>query len=155
MKKLDDLQKMKTVEIITIIASLIGIILPLVHGNIYDYFFNLFSIKDVINFRLLYSSLLVYSILAFVVFVSLYVFNEKNVEIRFYTYIQGWLFITMAAATYEWSAGMMLWNIQSILTKQFTESPFNFFTKRASIILFAALFVFWLLEKKKNRVKNS
>jgi hypothetical protein len=151
MKKLDELQRMKVLEIITIMASLLGIILALVHGNLYDYFFNLFSIKGIINFRLLYVSLLMYSVLVFIVFVSLFFFDEKNPKIRFYKYIQGWLFVTMAAASYEWFDGMMNWSTQTVLSKQFTEYPYNFSTKGASIVFFGALFVFWILEKKKKQ----
>ncbi len=153
MKKLDELQRVKTLEIITIIASFAGIIIVLIHGRIYDYFFNLFSIQNVINIRMLYVSLFAYSTLAFVIFLSLYFFNEKNWEIRLYNYAQGWLFITMAAASYEWIDGMFNWISQTIISKQFSEAPFNFLTKSASIIFFGALFGFWLLEKKKTKEK--
>jgi hypothetical protein len=151
MKKLDELQKIKVLEIITIIASLVGITISLTHGNLYDYFFNLFSIKGIFNFRLLYLSLFFYSTLTFVVFVSLFFLDEKNPEIRFYSYVQGWLFITMAAASYEWINGMMNWSTQTILSNKFTEYPYNFLTKSESVIFFGALFVFWFLEKRKKK----
>jgi signal transduction histidine kinase len=154
MKKLDELQRMKILEIITIIASLLGIILALVHGNIYDYFFNIGAIKNIVNFRMLYVSLFVYSTLAFVIFLSLFFFNEKNPEIRIYNYIQGWLFMAMAAASYEWFDSMLSWGLQTVISKQFTEIPYNFYTKSASVIFFGALFGFWLLEKKKKQEKH-
>jgi signal transduction histidine kinase len=155
MKKLDELQRMKVLEMITIIASLLGIVLTLVHGNLYDYFFNLFSIKDIMNFRMLYVSLFVYSTLALVVFVSLFFLDEKNPEIRFYSYVQGWLFLIMATFTYEWFSGMMNWGIQTILSNKFTEYPYNLHAKGASVIFFGALFVFWILEKKKKNQTTS
>jgi glucan phosphoethanolaminetransferase (alkaline phosphatase superfamily) len=153
MKKLDELQRMKFLEIITIVVSLVGIILTLLHGNLYDYVFDLFSIKGIITFRLLYVSLFVYSTLAFVVFLSLFLFNEKNKEIRFYNYIQGWLFIIMAAASYEWFGNLIIFGSQIALSKQIAEDPYTFIAKRASVILFGALFIFWILEKKKNHSK--
>jgi CBS domain containing-hemolysin-like protein len=135
MKKPDELQRMKVLEIITIMASLLGIILVLVHGNIYDYFFNLFSIKGILNFRLLYASLFLYSVLAFVIFTCLFFVGEKNPKIGIYNYIQGWLFLAMSADSYEWFNA---------------EHPFTFTTKSASVIFFGALFGLWFLEKRKN-----
>lgn len=155
MKKMDDLQKMKFVEIITIAFAILGIILTIVHGNIYDYFFNLFSIRGFFNFRLLYVSLLLYSILALVIFTSLFLLNERNPEIRFYNYVQGWLFITLAAASYEWFVNMIFLASQMIIAKQVVEDPYTFFAKRASVTFFGAIFVIWILENRKNQIKNS
>ena len=154
MRRLDELQKVKALEILTIVVALIGILLSLIHGNLYDYFFNLFSIKDIWNFRITYVSLLTYSTLAAVVFGSLYFLDEKNPEKRFYSFIQGWLLITMAASAYELVDGFMNWALLSISTHQFPDAPYHFLTKRASVIFFGALFVFWILEQKKNQLKN-
>ena len=155
MKILNDFQEIKVLEIITIIASLTGIILTLFHGNLYDYFFDVFTIKSIWNFHLLYVSLLVYSCLALVVFASLFFLDEKNPKIRFRNYLQGWLLIILAAASYEWFVNIMMWGSQIVLQKQTLEDPYNFFTKRANVIFFGALFIFWLLEKNKNQIKNS
>jgi signal transduction histidine kinase len=151
MKKLDELQRMKVLEMITIIASLLGIVLTLVHGNLYDYFFNAFSIKDIINFRMLYVSLFVYSVLALLIFTFFFFFDEKDPKIRFYNYIQGWLFLIMATFIYEWFSGMMNWGTQTILSNKFIEYPYNLHAKGASVIFFGALFIFWFLEKMKKK----
>lgn len=153
MEKLSDLQKVKVLEIITIVATLAGIALSIIHGNQYDFVFNLFSIENVIHFRLHYVSLFLYSILALVIFVTLYLFNEKNPEIRFLSYIQGWLLITMAAASYEWFYSIVNQSAKLVLTKQVVQDPFTLYAKGASVIFFGALFVFWMLEKRKHQNK--
>ncbi len=153
MKRIPELQKVKVLELITVLAALSGIILTLIHGNLYDYFFNLFSIPGIMNFRLLYVSLLMYSALALVIFSSLFFFREKNSMIRLYSYFQGWLFLTMAASSYELIDGMMNWYTKTILNQQFSEFPYTFYTKSVSVIFFGALFGFWLLEKDKKRLE--
>jgi hypothetical protein len=119
-KRIPKLQKVKVLELITALAALSGIIIALIHGNLYDYFFNLFSIPGILNFRLLYVSLLTYSALALVVFSSLFFFREKNSRIRLYSYFQGWLFLAMAASSYELIDAMMNWSTQTILTQHFS-----------------------------------
>jgi hypothetical protein len=165
MKKIDELQKIKMFEIITIAASLIGIALSLIHGNLYDDFFNMFSIPGIISFRLGYISLFLYSSLSFVIFTSIFFFNERNPEIRWHSYFQGWLFLTMAVSFYELLNSMMWWTTQNVLSQQLLTSPdifetknnypYHFLSKNKSVIFFGALFVFWILEKNKNRIKNS
>lgn len=152
MKRISELWKVKVLELITILAASSGIILTLIHGNLYDYFFNLFSIPGILNFRLLYVSLLTYSALALVVFSSLFFFPESSSRIKLYSYFQGWLFLAMAASSYELIDGIMNWSTQTILNQQFSEFPYTFSTKSASVIFFGALFVFWLLEKDKKRL---
>lgn len=149
MKKLSELQRIKVFEIITIILSLLGMAISLIHGNLYDYFLNLFSIEGIVNFRLTYISLFLYSTLSFVVFTSLFFLNEKNPKIRWYSFIQGWLLLTMAASFYEIFNGMVWWITQNALTKQLLEYPYHFATKAPNVIFFGALFVFWILEKGK------
>jgi len=153
MKKLDELQKIKVLEIITIIASLVGITIALIHGNLYDYFFNLFSIKGIFNFRLTYISVFLYSALTLVVFASLFFLNEKNPKIRWYSFIQGWLFVTMAASFYETFNGMVWWNSLNAVSKQVVDYPYHFLTKSQNVIFFGAIFVSWILERGKKQVK--
>jgi hypothetical protein len=65
------LKRVRHIEQLTILASVAGLVLSLVHGNLYDYFFNMFSVEQIVfNFRLLYVSLLLYSALALVVFLA-------------------------------------------------------------------------------------
>ena len=78
-------------ELATVAASLIGILLAIAHGNLYDYFLKIFSIPGVIYLNMLYASLLLYSCLAFVVFLSFFLLNVKNGMIRLLNYIQGGL----------------------------------------------------------------
>jgi hypothetical protein len=153
MKRIPELQKVKVLELITILIASSGIILTLIHGNLYDYFFDLFSIPGIMNFRLLYVSLLTYSALTLVIFSSLFFFHERNFMIRLYSYFQGWLFLAMAASSYELIDSMMNWNTTTIINQQFSEFPYTFYTKSVSVIFFGALFVFWLLEKDKKRLE--
>jgi hypothetical protein len=154
MRKLT-LKEVKLLEEVTIFASLIGVCLSLLHGNLYDYFFDLFYVSGLdLNIRLLYVSLLTYSLLAFVVFVSLFAFNETNPEIRYWNYVQGWLFITIAAASYEWLDTMITEVAQIATAQQIIEDPYTWLTKRASVILFGAVFVFWIVEKVKSRTAS-
>lgn len=154
MKRIPKLQKVRILELITALAALSGVIIALIHGNLYDYFFNLYSIPAILNVRLLYVSLLTYSALALVVFSSLFFFSEKNSRIRLYSYFQGWLFLAMAASSYELIDAMMNWLTRSILSQQFTEYPYTFYTKSVSVIFFGALFTFWLIEKDKKRLER-
>ena len=148
------MKKINFLEIITIIASLVGIILSILHGNLYDYFFDFFNIEGFVYFRILYLSLLLYSILAFVIFLSLFYLKEKNDKIRLFNFIQGWLFIIMAVFSFEWFDSLMLWNTQMILSKKFIEYPFTLPTKGASIIFFSAMFLFWIIENKKRPLRK-
>ena len=71
----------------------------------------------------------------------------------------------MAVTFYEFLNGMMWWTTQNILSQQLltypdmyetkNNYPYHFQTKNKSVIFFGALFVFWILEKNKNRIKNS
>lgn len=160
MRKITELQRIKILEILAMATALAGILLTLVHGNFYintknDYVFSLFSISDIWNFQVSYVSLLCYSALILVVFAALYFLDERDPQKRFYAFVQGWMLVLMAASAYEWFDGVMNWIIQSILTHQFSEAPYHFLTKRADVIFFAALFVFWVLERKKGQTKNS
>jgi len=60
----------------------------------------------------------------------------------------------MAASSYEWFDNTIIQGSQIVLSKQIVENPYTFIAKRASVIFFGALFVFWLLEKRKNQRKN-
>ena len=139
-------------EQLTVLASLVGVALSLVHGNLYDYFFNLFSVEQIgFNFRLLYLSLLLYSALAFVIFIALHLHNEQNPDVRWYNYVQGWSFIVIAASSYEWLYSTVTQIIVAIAERASVENPYTWLTKRYSVIFFGALFVFWLLETRKKR----
>lgn len=149
------LKRVKRMEQLTVLASLIGIALPVLHGNLYDYFFNLFSVEQIdFNFRLLYVSLLLYSALAFVIFLSLHVHNEQNPEVRWYNYVQGWSFIVIAASGYEWMYSSVMLVVTAVATSTVAEDPYTWLTKRYSVIFFGALFIFWLLETRKKRFMN-
>jgi hypothetical protein len=149
------LKRVRRIEQLTILASLAGIALPLAHGNLYDYVFNLFSVQQIsFNFRLLYVSLLLYSALAFVVFLSLYVHNEQNPHVRWYNYVQGWLFIVIAASSYEWLDSSILRIAAAVAAQTIVEDPYTWLTKRYSVIFFGAVFYFWLLETRKKRFVN-
>jgi hypothetical protein len=149
------LKRVRRIEQLTILASLIGIALPLVHGNMYDYFFNLFSVEQIdFNFRLLYLSLLLYSALAFLVFLSLHVHNEQNPDVRWYNYLQGWVLIVMAASSYEWLNSLLMQIAAAVVAQTVVEDPYTWLTKRYSVIFFGAVFLFWLLETRKKRFMN-
>ena len=149
------LKRVERIEQITVLASLVGIALPLVHGNIYDYFFNVFSVEQIVlNFRLLYLSLFLYSALAFVVFTALLLHGEQNPDVRWYNYVQGWSFIVTAAAAYEWFNSAVIQIVATVAAGAVIEDPYTWLTKRYSVIFFGALFVFWLLETRKKRSMN-
>jgi hypothetical protein len=149
------LRRVRRIEQLTILASLIGIALPLAHGNLYDYFFNLFSVRQInFNFRLLYLSLLLYSALALAVFLSLHAHNEQNPNVRWYNYLQGWLFIVMAASSYEWLDSSVIRIAAAVAAQTIVEDPYTWLTKRYSVIFFGAVFAFWLLETRKKRYVN-
>jgi hypothetical protein len=149
------LKRIRRIELLTILASVVGIALPLVHGNIYDYFFNVLSVEQIdLNLRLLYLSLLLYSALALVVFMSFYLHNELNPDLRWYNYVQGWSFIVMAAAGYEWFNSSVIQIVATIEAGTILEDPYTWLTKRYSVIFFGALFVFWFLETRKKRFRE-
>jgi hypothetical protein len=146
------LKRVKRIEQLTILASVAGVVLPLVHGNIYDYFFNIFSVEQIdFNFRLLYLSLFLYSALALVVFLSLHVHDEQNPDVRWYNYVQGWFFIVIAASAYEWVDSSILKIVAAAASAAIVEEPYTWLTKRYSVIFFGAIFIFWLLEIRKKR----
>ncbi len=146
------LKRVRRIEQITVAASLIGIALPLAHGNLYDYFFNVLSLNQIdLNFRLLYLSLLLYSALACVIFIALNLHNEQNPDVRWYNYVQGWSFIVMAASSYEWVNSTVMQIVAGVAANMLAENPYAWLTKRYSVIFFGALFVFWLLETRKKR----
>ena len=112
------LKRVQRIEQLTVLASLVGIALPVLHGNLYDYFFNMFSVEQIgFNFRLLYLSLLLYSALAFVVFISFYLHDEQNPDVRWYNYVQGWSFIVIAASCYEWLYSSVMQIAAAVVTK--------------------------------------
>jgi hypothetical protein len=146
------LKRIRRIEQLTILVSVGGIVLPIVHGNLYDYFFNLFSFEEIVfNFRLLYLSLFLYSALALVVFLSLHVHNEQNPDVRWYNYVQGWIFIVIAASAYEWVDSSIMKIAAASAAAAIVEEPYTWLTKRYSVIFFGAVFVFWLLETRKRR----
>jgi len=146
------LKRIMRFEQLTVLASLVGVALALMHGNLYDYFFNMFSLEQInFNFRLLYLSLLLYSALAFVIFIALHLHNEQNPDIRWYNYVQGWSFIVIAVSSYEWLYSTATQIIVAIAERTAAENPYAWITKRYSVIFFGALFVFWLLETRKKR----
>jgi hypothetical protein len=149
------LKRVKRFEQVTVLASLAGIALSLVHGNLYDYFFNIFSLDQIgFNLRLLYLSLLLYSALAFTIFAALYLHNEQNPDVRWYNYVQGWAFIVIAASSYEWLYSTVMQITVALASGAVVEDPYTWLTKRYSVIFFGALFVFWLLETRKKRFSN-
>lgn len=146
------LKRVQRIEQLTVVASLVGIVLPLVHGDLYDYFFNVLSVEQIgFNFRLLYLSVLLYSALAFVVFVALTLHNEQNPDVRWYNYVQGWSFIVIAASSYEWVNSSIIQVVAAVAAEKVVDNPYTWLTKRYSVIFFGALFVFWLLETRKKR----
>jgi hypothetical protein len=146
------LKRIMRFEQLTVLAALIGVALSSVHGNLYDYFFNVFSVEQIgFNFRLLYLSLLLYSALAFVIFMALHVHNEQNPDVRWYNYVQGWTFMVIAASSYEWLFSTVTQIVVAVAEKTVVENPYTWLTKRYSVIFFGALFVFWLLETRKKR----
>jgi hypothetical protein len=148
-------KRVARIEQLTVLASVVGIALPLVHGNLYDYFLNMFSVQQIdFNFRLLYLSVLLYSALAFVVFLSLHVHNEQNPDVRWYNYVQGWLFIVMAASGYEWLDSSIVAIAATVGANTIVEAPYTWLTKRYSVIFFGAVFILWLLETRKKRFVN-
>jgi hypothetical protein len=148
-------KRIRRIEQLTILASVIGIALPLVHGNLYDYFLNAFSVQEIgFNFRLLYLSVLLYSALAFMVFLSLHVHNEQNPDVRWYNYVQGWFFIVMAASGYEWLDSSVVAIAAAVTANTVVEAPYTWLTKRYSVIFFGAVFILWLLETRKKRFMN-
>ena len=149
------LRRVMRFEQFTVLVSLVGIALSLVHGDLYDYFFNVFSLEQIgFNFRLLYLSLLLYSALAFVIFIALHLHNEQNRDVRWYNYVQGWVFIVIAASSYEWLSSTVVQITVAIAERVVVEDPYTWLTKRYSVIFFGALFVFWLLETRKKRFVN-
>ena len=92
-------------------------------------------------------------VLAFVIFIALYLHNEQNPDVRWYNYVQGWSFIVIAASSYEWlySTSRKTQIIAAIAERASVENPYTWLTKRYSVIFFGALFVFWLLETRKKR----
>lgn len=146
------LKRVRHIEQLTILASVAGVVLSLVHGNLYDYFFNMFSVEHIVfNFRLLYLSLLLYSALALVVFLLLHVHDEQNPDVRWYNYVQGWFFIVIAASAYEWLDSSIMKIAAASAAAAVVEDPYTWLTKRYSVIFFGAVFVFWLLETRKKR----
>jgi hypothetical protein len=146
------LKRVRHIEQLTILASVAGVVVPLVHGNLYDYFFNVFSVEQIgFNLRLLYLSLFLYSALALVVFMSLHVHDELNPDVRWYNYVQGWLFIVIAASAYEWVDSSIMKMVAAAASMAIVEEPYTWLTKRYSVIFFGALFIFWLLETRKKR----
>jgi len=151
----EKVRRVRRIEQVTIVASAVGIVVPLVHGNLYDYFLNLFSVQQIdFNFRLLYLSVLLYSALAFVVFLSLHFHNEQNPDVRWYNYVQGWLFIVMAASGYEWLDSSVVAIAATVAANSVVEDPYTWLTKRYSVIFFGAVFLLWLLETRKKRFMN-
>jgi hypothetical protein len=149
------LKRVKRFEQLTVAASVVGIALSLVHGNLYDYVFNVFSLEQInFNFRLLYVSLLLYSALAFVIFMALHLHDEQNPDVRWYNYVQGWSFIVISASCYEWMHSSIMLIVTAVTANAIVEDPYTWLTKRYSVIFFGALFVFWLLETRKKRFVN-
>ena len=149
------LKRVKRFEQVTVLVSFVGIALSLVHGNLYDYFFNAFSLEGInFNFRLLYLSLLLYSALAFVIFMALHLHNEQNPDVRWYNYVQGWSFIVIAASSYEWLFSTVMQITVAIAAGSVVEDPYTWLTKRYSVVFFGALFTFWMLETRKKRFVN-
>jgi hypothetical protein len=146
------LRRIRHIEQFTILASVAGVVVSLVHGNIYDYFFNVFSVEEIVfNFRLLYLSLFLYSALALVVFLSLHIHNEQNPDVRWYNYVEGWFFIAIAASAYEWVDSSIMKFVAAAAAAAIVEEPYTWLTKRYSVIFFGAIFIFWLLETRKKR----
>jgi hypothetical protein len=152
----DELRKIKHIEQATIIVMAITVVLSIIHGNLYDYVFDLFSIPNVnFNFRILYLSLFLYSALGSLIFAALYIYDEQTPKVRWYMYVQGWLFLLIAAAAYEW-LDSALDKAASIVVNHMlvVENPYTWVNKRYSIILFGAIFLFWLLEARKKKVQK-
>jgi chromate transport protein ChrA len=100
-------------------------------------------------------SLFLYSALGLLIFASLYIYDEKTPKVRWYMYVQGWLFLLIAAAAYEWFDSALDQAASIVVNKLLVvENPYTWIAKRYSIILFGAIFLFWLLEVRKRKFKN-
>lgn len=153
---MDELQRIRWIERLTILVMAVAVMVSVIHGNLYDYVFNLFSIPNVnFNFRILYLSLFLYSALGLLIFASLYIYDEQTPKVRWYMYVQGWLFLLIAAAAYEWFDSALDQAASIVVNKLLVvENPYTWIAKRYSIILFGAIFLFWLLEVRKRKFKN-
>ena len=142
--------RIQRIEVATAAVMAAALGLAIIHGNLYDYLFKLFTVPVInFNFRILDLSLLSYSALGFVVFSALHVYDERDPKRRWRMYVQGWLLLLIAASGYEWvysaidqGANITLNNMTVI------QNPYTWLAKRASVIFFGALFLFWLLEKR-------
>lgn len=152
----DDLQRIKWIERLTILVMAIAVVISIIHGNLYDYAFNLFSIPSVnFNFRALYLSLLLYGALGTLLFAALIIYDEHTPQIRWYMYVQGWLFLLIATAAYEWLDSALNQAASIVVNRMLVvENPYTWIGKRYSVILFGAVFLFWLLEARKKKVQK-
>ena len=142
--------RIRRIEVATVAVMAAGICISIIHGNLYDYVFNLFQIPLAsFTFRILYLSLLTYSALGFVVFSALHVYDERDPKRRWRMYVQGWLLLLIAASGYEWVYSAIDQGANIALNNMVVaQDPYTWLAKRASVIFFGAIFLFWLLEKR-------
>jgi hypothetical protein len=146
--------RIRRIEVGTVAVMAAGFAMAIIRGNLYSYDFNLFTVP-VINFtfRILNLSLLSYSALGLVVFSALHVYDERDPKRRWRMYMQGWLLLLIAASGYEWLYSAIDQGANITLNNMaVNQNPYTWLAKRASVIFFGALFLFWLLEKRMSPV---
>ncbi len=153
---MDELQRIKWIEGLTILIMAVAVVVSVIHGNLYDYAFNLFSISSVnFNFRALYLSILLYGTLGALIFAALYLYDEQTPKVRWYMYVQGWFFLLVAAAGYEWLDSALNQAASVVVNNMLVvENPYTWIEKRYSVIFFGAIFLFWLLEARKKKIQK-
>ena len=77
--------------------------------------------------------------LGLLIFISLHVYDEEHPKIRWYMYVQGWLFLLIAASAYEWLWLAIDQGANIALDNIIVEDPYTWLAKRASIIFFVAV----------------
>jgi hypothetical protein len=130
--------------------SLAGILVSLLGGNLYRYLFHLWTVPGIgLNIRMMNVSVFLYSCLALAIFCTLLVLNENDPTVRYWNYVQGWLVLTIAATGYEVLYTLLAQAAASTVAGHVIQQPYTLFGKGASVILFGALYVFYVIEKKK------
>jgi len=142
-------REVRLMEAGTALLSLAGIRVSLT-GNLYAYLFYLATVPGIgLHIRMMNLSVLAYSCLALTVFSSLLILNEKDPSVRYWNYVQGWLILTIAASAYEMFYTLLSQVAASTVAGYVVEAPYTLFAKGASVILFGALYVFYMIEKNK------
>ena len=149
MRKLS-VREIQFLEAGTVAFSLAGILVSLLSGNLYSYLFYLWTVPGIgLNVRMLNLSVFLYSCLALAIFSTLLILNEKDPTVRYWNYVQGWLTLTIAATGYEVLYTLLAQDAASTVAGHVIQQPYTLFAKGASVILFGALYVFYIIEKNK------